>query len=271
MLGISTGESRELGAILYGTIHPTNAPLSFQTPFTANIGGELEVQIIVVGGHFQALALDPVPSDPSAIATLVNRLAAVVQGVVDAYTFLTGRAYIVEVDGGFAHSRAIFLDQRGFPLAVGLDPTPDQSIEPETMQRYTGAALNVSAVRLALADISSALRQPADSGFYAYRAIESMRLWYQDQEPRTDDRAEGWKRLRDDAAIRRDELDALVELARSRRHGAEAEISEVDRITAIQLARRAVEKVVEHVASGPAVQDESEQEPPGVATHRTGP
>lgn len=98
-------------------------------------------------------------------------------------------------------------------------------------------------VRLALADLRNAIREPTDTSANCYRAVESIRQEYLSSEsPGSNSIKQSWIRLREATGVEESELRWLEDLATPRRHGASVDVTHADRERALRLARRVVEQ-----------------------------
>lgn len=121
--------------------------------------------------------------------------------------------------------------------------TKSPRIEGDDLGAYALAAASDHLVRYALADLRSALESPDDTGFYCYRAIESIRHNYTEESDKGD--GDSWKRLREDLDVPRSEIDAFKMRADDRRHGRQLRaVSEDERRSALLTARKVVKRYV---------------------------
>lgn len=97
-------------------------------------------------------------------------------------------------------------------------------------------AVNDVAVRLGLADIRMAIRNPFDTAFLCFRAIEGVK-----------NRFESWDTFRDALTVSQPELMDLKSLADPRRHGSERHLSHDQRVAALQLAHRVIGRYLDYV------------------------
>lgn len=238
-------------SIFFGTVHPSGDGLSYDEPIQVDYGDDGWIQIVIHHGHFQALVTMPdVQDDPQ---SFLNHLTSVVQGSLDALGFHLGLGVTVEIDGGFiAPNTSVLTMRHRWPEAVGRSWGDPLRVEAETLGPFIRAAVEAPLVRFALADVRLALRNAEDTAFYAYRACESIRQWFQAVEPTTENRSVGWRRLRETLHIEEADLLVLAELAKARRHGDGATISESDRLKCIAIAREVVARFVSHLGESDA-------------------
>jgi hypothetical protein len=111
--------------------------------------------------------------------------------------------------------------------------------EHATLNILIHRAISSEAIRQAIKDLRSAIREPSDTVFHCYRAVEAIRQEYFGT-GRTDTavaRRASWDRLRKATGVQESDLRWLEELATRRRHGEPVSVSHETRERAIRLAR----------------------------------
>lgn len=93
---------------------------------------------------------------------------------------------------------------------------------------FIAAAIREPLARLAFANLRTAIESPDDTGYLAYRAVESVRQWFL-VEPADDQSARERSDMRAALAIDGSRLRCLETLALARRHGAAAPLTEIQR------------------------------------------
>lgn len=96
-----------------------------------------------------------------------------------------------------------------------------------------------------------AIRQPNDTGFFCYRAIESIRQhFYEPQDGKKD--GPSWERLRSSLRIDRSWIGALTESyeASNQRHGKTPYMSGENRVSAMQHTWKAVDRFCLYLDNG---------------------
>jgi hypothetical protein len=76
-----------------------------------------------------------------------------------------------------------------------------------------------------LGDLREAIRAPKDTGFFYYRAVESLRQFFASERGMTADKA-SWEMLRSELGIDRADIDAIKLMADHGRHGISVAISD---------------------------------------------
>ena len=114
---------------------------------------------------------------------------------------------------------------------------------------FIRAATAERLARLALADLRAAIDAPDESLFLSYRAVESVRQWFieENAEDEGPARTKSWTTMR--TALSVDELVTrrLEVLARGRRHGGGVPPTGPEREEAVRLARAVVMAFVTHL------------------------
>jgi len=248
------GEPRQMLAVVTGTIHPNRVGWTFDEPIRYTLNGA-RCQLSIVHSLFNLFIEADRPED---IPTFLNGVGSIVQGCLDALGFFLAaplRAEVLSmiVDGVEIHYRKLQWDEL----------LPDDSniarVEGVTLEPFTRTAIEEPLIRLALADLRTALEQPGDTVMLCFRAIESIRQCFLDGDADDDSaRKRSWIDLRTKLVIERDEITTLEALATSRRHGAETPTSEEQRIEALTLARRIVERFIAYRAPSIAASRESD-------------
>lgn len=104
-------------------------------------------------------------------------------------------------------------------------------------------------LRLCLADLRKAIREPRDMGFFIYRAIEALM-----QSFRTDDSKKGkqkaWESLRSELSVSEDSVRRLEKVANSFRHGETRYISDAEKCELFTVAWDIVGKYIEYACNG---------------------
>ncbi|MFC3964053.1 hypothetical protein [Nocardia jiangsuensis] len=219
-----------------GLVHPQgggwflDAPVGFQNDAS-------KIQVIIRQSTFQAF-VDTVSTDD--VGTVWNHTASVVRGVLDSIGFHRAAALSIELTGGSMDGQhLIAFDYVWNEIAETKSPR----IEGDALGAYALTAASNSLVRYALADLRSALESPDDTGFYCYRAIESIRHNYTEESDKSD--GDSWKRLREDLDVSRSEIEGFKALADDRRHGRQLHaVSEDERRSALLTARKIVKRFV---------------------------
>lgn len=201
-----------------GVVHPIRS--AFALPETRKLGftfeeegltGTAELQIFY--SHVSVVAA--VDGDPN-VGTLKNVVHALIQATVDAYGYLSGRGFRAEVVSVLTPDGNLQIFGCGVPILESTAESRPLDIESVLTLSYESRW-----VRRMLTDLSLAIREPADSGFYLYRAIEAIRQHFREQSPKESD---SWASLRNELRIKRESLDEIKSFADPSRHGDWAQI-----------------------------------------------
>jgi len=110
------------------------------------------------------------------------------------------------------------------------------------------AAMNQPLVRFALADLRMAIQSPDDTGFHAYRAVESCRQYFLGSQPDEGEvRKRSWVTMRLKLGLDKAPIDDLKRHATPRRHGEITVITGPERLAAIKTAREVVGRLIDHL------------------------
>jgi len=105
-----------------------------------------------------------------------------------------------------------------------------------------------SHLQRAFADLREAIRSPKDTGFFCYRAIESLRQFFVVELNAPD--KQSWEVLRTALQIDRPTIDYVKTFADSARHGAGAAISDGERAEVFKKTWSIVGQFVEFAKRG---------------------
>lgn len=104
-------------------------------------------------------------------------------------------------------------------------------------------------LRLCLADLREAIQQPRDTGFFLYRAIESlMQSFRTDDHKKSKERA--WQSLRAELSVSEDNIRRLEQAAKSPRHGETRYISSTERGELFEIAWDIANRYIQYASSG---------------------
>ncbi len=188
------------------------------------------------------------------LETLRNCVEAIVRNIVDAYGYIEGRGYDVEI--------ASVIDSVGgdwmvFPIAI-RQSHESKSDRPVTfpdlyrLLRHSGqrdddvVAFKLNQLRRALADLREAIRSPADTDLFCYRAIECIRQCYLDSNEKDNDseRKRSWERMRKELRICRSWFSTLENASVVQRHGGLMGRTANERVEAMLRAWRVVDRFI---------------------------
>lgn len=159
------------------------------------------------------------------VFTLRNGVQEAIRLVLDSYGYSKGWAFGLEI--------TTCTDPEGRHHVFGVNipclegPDVPRNLDFNEIVTVCSAS---QPFRLALADARSGMQDAGNSGFYCYRAIESLRHHFlREGERPYEDRAVHWQRLNDALNIRRTWTDPISRFRHPRAHGEMAGITDADR------------------------------------------
>jgi hypothetical protein len=240
--------------IATGTIHPEGRGWQFDDPqpMTFDDGAWT---VSIQDNKFQVVAVGRPPKD---LETFRNEIVSIVQGCLDSLGFLLAvplQAEIRTISVQRSDSEVVQLGwcRQEWPQLLGETSSWPPRVEGDRLQPLIAVTVAEPLARLALADLRAALQYPDDSLFYAYRAIESVRQWFQeDGQISNRARDQAWEAMRASSLrLPRDPVDDPIDqLARwsvGRRHGELAPPTEDQRKEGLVTARRAVRSFIDYL------------------------
>lgn len=168
----------------------------------------------------------------------------------------------------------IALDALGYTLACGYDLEVTQMID-SLGSTPTVFGVNIPAVEKAageaavsfgnimslfkdakggylqhcLADLREAIRIPKDTGFFCYRAIEVLKVYFLHEKGAADDKS-SWEMLRSELNVERVDIDAIKTIADPARHGDSSTITDEQRAKTFVLTWAIVNKFIKYANAG---------------------
>ena len=122
-------------------------------------------------------------------------------------------------------------------------------------------AFKLNQLRRALADLREAIRSPADTDLFCYRAIECIRQCYLDSNEKDNDseRKRSWERMRKELRICRSWFSTLENTSVVQRHGGLMGRTANERVEAMLRAWRVVDRFIMSAKDGFRPLPESEE------------
>jgi hypothetical protein len=237
-------------AIATGIVHPMKLGWMIERPVSFVMNGVLDCRVVIRQSHFNVIIRGERTED---LGTLLNQVGELVQACLDSLGFWLATPLRIELPSMIIDGNDVVLKDGRWAelLPEGERENPAYYVAPERLGPLVDAAINEPLVRLALADLRTAIDSPGETVALAYRAIESIRQWFlPSTEPDSGAaRKRSWEDLKTELDIREDEIRPLQKLATSRRHGESTLLPEEDRLQALRLARRVVEQFLAHRTS----------------------
>jgi hypothetical protein len=229
-------------AVVSGVIFPTPGGWYFEDPVELDFP-DGHWTIVVVNSQFHVIVNG---SEPTDFRDFMNEVGAIVQGCVDALSFRMAAALRAEITAMVVDDNRIYIRSPIWPqlLPGGVaSPVPAERLFPVVQE-----AMDHPLVRFALADLRMAMQSPDDTGFHAFRAIESVRQYFLGSGSNEGDaRKRSWIAMRTALHLEQEPIDTLTQQAIPRRHGEAVSISGAERLTAILIAREVVEKFIAYL------------------------
>lgn len=215
------------------SIDVPDANLSFEATISVHAS---QVSVIVDAG-----------SDLIDIPTMRNYVEWSVRILFDGYGYINCLGYDVEITSvvGPKGEHTVFgVDMK----AIGESESEPPVDMAELWMLLTSGPESV-ALQRSLADLREAIRKPHDTGFFCYRAVESLRQAF--VEPKDGDNTKrSWERISSALQIDRSWITLLEQFGKPQRHGETPYMSGDDRIQALKRARTVVGRYVEYTRRG---------------------
>lgn len=232
-----------------GVIHPERAAVSVSTiSFEINApGAGIVGQLAMTIAVSQLTAVFTSQNQVSDFYTLKNHVADAVHVAVDAFGYVTGRGYDVELVQLIPAESVVPI-----VFGVGIPALEDNSADPAA--RFTDLIRlfqdpRGSYLQRCFADLREAIRSPRDTGFFCFRAIESLRQFFVLEVKAKSDK-ESWEMFRTVLAVDRSAIDYVKEFADPARHGAAKPISDTERAEVFRRTWAIVGHFVEFAKAG---------------------
>lgn len=231
--------------IFSGKVIPERAAVSI-TPVKIRASvpeARLEFDAVISIAVSQVSVVVEADGEVNDLPTLRNYVEWLVRIEVDAFGYLEGRGYDVEITS--------VTGSDGSPwLVFGVEEPALQQSKSERpvnfaeLWKVLTSDERSAPLQRALGDLRQAIRARHDTGFFCYRAVESIRQSFVKAEGR--DNSPSWERLRKALRIDQSWLTKLAELSRPLRHGAYHFSSSQERELAMQHAWKVVDRFVEY-------------------------
>jgi hypothetical protein len=242
--------------VLHGRVLPERVPLSIGTTIKwhsdiPDFGLKLEVEFSIADS--QVIATIGVKQGKADIDTLRNVIDLQIRSVVDLIGYLHGVRYELDIvsaastdgDGGwriFGINIPVLSERRRTASAEEYPSLGNLPVE------WLTAVSGDIPAQMALADFRRAMTSAISTGFYCYRAIESIM-----QSVRTDDKEKesvAWDRMRQHLRIDRAAIDMIKKHADFPRHGRPSSISDSDRAAVFKVADEIVRRYLHYLVRG---------------------
>ncbi len=234
-------------AVVTGLVHPMHGGWRFEKPqrFSFRDG---TWTLVLQQSQFHVFIEGTEPSD---LGTFLNEVGSVVQGCLDSLGFHLATPLRADISSMVIDGNRLMHRSSQWPELLA---EVSNFVDEGKLGPFIGAACEEPLIRLALADLRSALESPDETVMLCFRAIESVRQWFLQGD--SDDgqaRKESWVAMRTTLNVSQDDIRSLERLAMDRRHGGVAPPPAADRERAMRLARDVVARLIDH-RSNQAVQ-----------------
>lgn len=181
--------------------------------------------------------------------TALKSVEQTIQGLVDAYSFISGEPYEVRLDvikeNGLAE---VFRDSRLDEILIHIP-----SNEMPSTELLMSAAIEHMSLRLALSNFRNARRYTAYTGLYIYLAVENVKKYFYPED--LNNEGKEWEGLRKKLSLTRDEIDFAKGFADHVRHGKYQDVAGRDNSRILKLGAEVIFKFFKYLTSNKALGD----------------
>ncbi len=218
----------------FGRIHPERFPLNFgPIPDWTSRALDLCYRIgfrIVNGQVIATVAVDEGHVDEATMPTLRNLVENDIRVATDLAGFQWGGSFDVDISSAVSDEGTTVVFGSTIPILTHKRQGQSNSVE----SGLFFDAVNSIPARMVLANFRQAIRNPVDTAFFCYRAIEAMMQDVKtpdERGKRLSNSQEGvvWERLRNFLHIDRTALNAIKAHANDPRHGRVSQITDAER------------------------------------------
>lgn len=233
----------------FGVVHPERAIVSIlqlrmdiAAP-SANLTGHLSVTVAL--SQITAVFKTDTPIDNP--FTLKNYIEDFIRAIIDALGYAKGCGYdveIIQMVDDVGNQPLVF--GVGIPILAVSDEKSGQVFS-DIVQLYVDE--RGTNLQRCLADLREAIRSPKDTGFFCYRAIESLRDYFTGAKHLSTDR-QSWEILRDELGIERQDIDYIKRFADPLRHGSTKSMNDSERAQILRITWTVVDKYIAYAGQG---------------------
>lgn len=232
-----------------GKVHPERANVSIadvRAQLKAS-GGEIDGELRYYIALSQVTATFVCEKAVPNVWTLKNYVEDAIRVALDGLGYTLGCGYDLEVT-----SMIDSLGNRPVVFGVGIPAVEKTAAEAGVKFEHIMDVFKDAAggyLQHCLADLREAIRVPKDTGFFCYRAIESLRQFFVHEKGAKDDKA-SWEMLRAELDVNRADIDTIKRFADPARHGHSAEITDDQRANVFSLTWGIVNKFIKYANAG---------------------
>ena len=228
--------------VFTGHVYPERYQWTIQPPYEVILVHHDDASSLVKVSLTMSQVIVSVRTDSTEdMLDMKNRVTRTVRNLADSVGFVTAAALDVEIISCITPDGAHYVFDTVFDGLLDHDPgTPESLI---VFNELIAHANRSEYVRMALADLRSAIREPLDTCVNCYRAVESIRHEYlEDNADTSSARKISWARMRDVVGLLEEDLRWLEEKATPRRHGRPIDVTGDERQRALRIARKAIQE-----------------------------
>jgi hypothetical protein len=242
--------SRGVQYTFFGKVHPERCNVSIPEvrARVGRTGDEIHGEMRYYVSFSQVTAIFVSEEPVANIYTLKNYIEDAIRVALDALGYVLACGYDLEVT-------EMIDSVGGAPIVFGVGiPAVGKVAEQagvsfEVILRLFADSRGAYLQRC-LADLREAIRAPKDTGFFCYRAIESLRQFFVHEKTANDDKSSSWEMLRSELGVDRSEIEFVKTFASPVRHGDSGVISDEQRADTFRIAWAIVNKFINYGNAG---------------------
>jgi hypothetical protein len=210
--------------IFHGRIYPERTNVYLEPGFTVE-SDNTRINVKITASQIVAEA--EFGDEIENIHTMRNTVEESVYNVTDLFSFVEGYSYTVEI------TSVVTPDGESHVFGVTVPALREKSEDMNMSDQVTRilgiqSELDSDYLHRCFKDLRLSMKDPAETGFFCYRSIETVRKYFQNKYE-IDDKKEGWIKMRNELEIERSKIDSIKEYADDRRHGGQVTITGEER------------------------------------------
>jgi hypothetical protein len=245
--------------VFFGRVLPERIPLRIGLPTPLGWSSEVKEIGLKYNAEFrcadgQIVAHATVTEGETDVHTLRNLVEQSIRAYVDAIGYVEGLNY----DLDFISAASL---ETGEGTIFGIKiPVIAEARDPKKLGTISSdlliAVISEPAAQIALADFREAMRVPAGTGFFCYRAIEAIMQSIRSSDAESDNVV--WDRTRATLRIDRSAIDFVKKFADPPRHGKPSAISDQERAQVFKITDEVIRRFLEFLLRGKKTLSEEE-------------
>jgi hypothetical protein len=212
-------------------------------PLTLRVGGtsakDCTLRLLLAGSD---VALHVTTSEVvEDVATLKNQIQTVTNAIFDGTTYYTGLVVTVEIT-------SVILEHPWLARFENKSEGVEREAHASALRHDIFFSLAIESVdlRSALSDLREAIRSPNDTGFFSYRAVETIMQSFRENAEEEPKRV--WPRFRESLRISAEYVKAMTAFSTSNRHGVVVPVSAQAREELLIRARTVIHRFAAFLA-----------------------